>query len=196
MVDLFARICRERSITGRPVAGRWPDIAGQVKPHDIAVSHHVAYNVGDIEDFLLSLNARARRRVVLEVTAIHPQATLNHLWQHLHGIARPQTPTAEDLVAVLRELGLAPHIEPTRRPAPPTPQPRDLLVSFTRQRLCLGAWEIPIDKKLSMSRPCATLAGDSLRSRGDSRFAGTTQYRWLSRIRPKGTQRPRLQRRP
>ena len=127
----------ERSITGLPVAGRWPDIAGQVKAHDVAVSHHVAYNVGEIEDFLLSLNARARRRVVLEVTPIHPQATLNNLWQHLHGLQRPQTPTADDLVAVLRELGLAPHGEPTRRPAPPTPQPRDLLVSFPRRRLCL-----------------------------------------------------------
>ncbi len=31
--------------------------------------------------------------------------------------------------------------------------------------LCsLGACEIPIDRKLSMSRPCATLGGDSLRS--------------------------------
>jgi precorrin-6B methylase 2 len=149
MVQLFARVCRERSITGLPVAGRWPDIAGQVKPHDIAVSHHVAYNVGEIEDYLLSLNARARRRVVLEVTAIHPQATLNHLWQHLHGVQRPQTPTADDLVAVLRELGLAPHVEPTRRPVPPTPQPRDLLVSFTRRRLCLDhTADLEIDRLL------------------------------------------------
>jgi precorrin-6B methylase 2 len=149
MVQLFARVCRERSITGLPVAGRWPDIAGQVKPHDVAVSHHVAYNVGEIEDYLLSLNARARRRVVLEVTAIHPQATLNHLWQHLHGVQRPQTPTADDLVAVLRELGLAPHVEPTRRPVPPTPQPRDLLVSFTRRRLCLDHTADPeIDRLL------------------------------------------------
>jgi hypothetical protein len=43
-----------------------------------------------------------------------------------------------------------------------------------------------------MSRACATLAGAPLRNRGDSRFAGTTQYCWLSQIRPKGTQRPRL----
>ena len=30
----------------------------------------------------------------------------------------------------------------------------------------VGAWDPPIDKKLSMSRPCATLDGDPLRSRG------------------------------
>jgi hypothetical protein len=28
----------------------------------------------------------------------------------------------------------------------------------------LGAWDRPIDKKLSMPRPCATLGGDPLRS--------------------------------
>ena len=53
----------------------------------------------------------------------------------------------------------------------------------------LDACKIPTDKKLSMSRQCDTLAGDSLRSRGNSRSAGTTRYRWLSRIRPQGTQR-------
>jgi hypothetical protein len=53
------------------------------------------------------------------------------------------------LVAVLRELDLAPHSEPTRRPAPPTPQPRDLLVSFTRRRLCLDRTADPeIDRLL------------------------------------------------
>jgi hypothetical protein len=30
----------------------------------------------------------------------------------------------------------------------------------------LGAWDRPIDKNLSMSRPCATLGGDPLRSWG------------------------------
>ena len=38
----------------------------------------------------------------------------------------------------------------------------------------LGACGTPIDKKLSMSRRCDTLAGDSLRSRGNSRSTGTT----------------------
>jgi Na+/H+ antiporter NhaD/arsenite permease-like protein len=56
----------------------------------------------------------------------------------------------------------------------------------------LGACGSPIDKMLSMSRACATLAGAPLRKRGDRRFAGTTQYCWLSQIRPQGTQRPRL----
>ncbi|HEY6423659.1 MAG TPA: hypothetical protein VIY28_10525, partial [Pseudonocardiaceae bacterium] len=58
----------------------------------------------------------------------------------------------------------------------------------------LGACGAPIDKKLSMSRPCATLEGDPSVAEGDSRLAGTTQYCWLSQIRPKGTQRPRFPR--
>ena len=30
--------------------------------------------------------------------------------------------------------------------------------------ILLSAWDHPIDKKLSMSRPCATLGGEPLRS--------------------------------
>lgn len=123
VIELFVRICRQRSMTGLPVAGRWPDIAGQVKPHDIAASHHVAYNVSVIEDYLLALTAWARRRGVLEVTPGHPQAQLNHLWLHFYGIQRPETPTVDELVAALHQLELAPQVESTRRPAPPTPQP-------------------------------------------------------------------------
>jgi hypothetical protein len=149
MIELFVRTCRQRSMSGLALVGCWPDIAGQVKPHDVAVSHHVAYNVSMIEDYLLSLTARARRRVVLEVTPGHPQAQLNHLWLHFHGIQRPETPTVNELVAVLQQLGLAPQVESTRRPAAPTPQPRNLLVSFTRRRLCLDPTADPeIDRLL------------------------------------------------
>jgi SAM-dependent methyltransferase len=137
MVALFDRSCAQRAIAGRAVLGRWPDVADAVAPHDVVVSHHVVYNVAAIEDFLLALTARARHRVVLEVTRRHPQAELNELWRVLHGVVRPQTPGVEDLLAVLRDLGIDAEVSDAQRPAPQVAQPRDELVTEIRRRLCL-----------------------------------------------------------
>jgi len=71
-----------------------------------------------------------------------------------------------------------------------------LLNARTARVTELGAWDPPIDKKLSMSRPCATLGGEPSVAEGEQPACRSTQYRQLSHIQPKGTQRPRLQRRP
>jgi SAM-dependent methyltransferase len=137
MVALFERGAAQRSIARRAVLGAWPDVADVVALHDVVVSHHVVYNVAAIEDFLLALTARARHRVVLEVTRRHPQAELNKLWRALHGVARPQTPGVADLLAVLRALGIRAEATDAQRPAPRPAQPRDALVTAVRRRLCL-----------------------------------------------------------
>jgi hypothetical protein len=48
----------------------------------------------------------------------------------------------------------------------------------------LGAWDRPIDKKLSMSCPCATLGGDPLRSGG--RTAGSPVQPHIAGCRTSG----------
>ncbi|TMD15813.1 MAG: class I SAM-dependent methyltransferase [Chloroflexi bacterium] len=88
------------------VEGRWPDVAGRVPQVDVAVCHHVAYNVPGLPAFARRLTEKARSRVVLELTLVHPRAHLNGLWLHFHGLARPDRPTADDAEAVLREAGL------------------------------------------------------------------------------------------
>jgi SAM-dependent methyltransferase len=140
MLATFEQLCRERLAPDRPapgraVLGRWPDVAEVVPAHDVVVCHHVVYNVAAIEDFLLALTARTRRRVVLEVTRHHPQAALDELWWHFHQVRRPTDPGVGDLIAVLRELGLDARVEEAERPA--VARPREVLVDFARRRLCL-----------------------------------------------------------
>jgi hypothetical protein len=104
---------------------------------DVVVCHHVFYNVAPLDAFAAALTDHARRRVVVELTATHPLRTLNPLWKRLHDLDRPDGPTADDAAAVLREIGIDPHVERWRRgPRPPYPSLADL-VAITRRRLCL-----------------------------------------------------------
>jgi SAM-dependent methyltransferase len=144
MLAAFADLAGRRGIDHREVEGLWPVVADQVGPADVVVCHHVLYNVGDLVPFVAALTDHARRRVVVEITASHPQALLNPLWEHFHGVRRPTRPTADDAAAVLRDLGLDLGVEPFD--APPRWQHdghHDELVAFTRRRLCLPAERDP-----------------------------------------------------
>jgi SAM-dependent methyltransferase len=119
------------------VTGRWPDVAARVGAADVVTCHHVVYNVADIEPFVAALTERARRRVVVEMTARHPLASLNPLWQRFHGLRRPDGPAAEDLLAILHALGLGVEVRTwTRQPMPEYATFAEL-VEVTRRRLCL-----------------------------------------------------------
>jgi SAM-dependent methyltransferase len=121
----------------RTVAGRWPDVAPQVAPADVVTCHHVIYNVPDLGPFLEALTDHARRRVVVEVTTVHPLTVLNPLWLRFQGLTRPTRPTAGDLLAIVSELGLkAGHTE-WSRPAEADYASFAELVDVTRRRLCL-----------------------------------------------------------
>jgi SAM-dependent methyltransferase len=138
MLAEFARLAEGTGGASiRTVLGSWPDVAALVEPADVVVCHHVAYNVPDLAAFALALHEHARRRVVLELTALHPFSSLNPLWTQLHGLARPTGPTAEDAAAVLREAGLVPVLEAWPRPPRPEHPSFAELVATTRRRLCL-----------------------------------------------------------
>lgn len=122
----------------RTLQGRWPDVAPQVPPAEVVVCHHVAYNVADLDVFALALTDHARRGVVLELGARHPLTWLAPLWRRFWGLDRPSGPTADDLVAVLHEVGLAPQVERDRRVGPHRLAP-DQRVHLVRKRLCLPA---------------------------------------------------------
>jgi SAM-dependent methyltransferase len=140
MLAAFAGLAEGQGIHHTEIQGLWPDVAGDVGPADVVVCHHVLYNVGDLVPFVVALTGHARRRVVVEITADHPQATLNPLWERFHGTVRPTRPTAADAAAVLRDLGLDVSLEEFE--APPRwghQHDREELVAFTRRRLCLPA---------------------------------------------------------
>ncbi|HUS14441.1 MAG TPA: class I SAM-dependent methyltransferase [Chloroflexia bacterium] len=137
--DLLAAFAERAVATGRTVQtilGAWPDAAGLTPITDVAVCQHVVYNVPDLPAFLRALTAHARHRVVLEITAGHPLSDVNHLWLRFHGLRRPVAPTADSVVAVLRELGLAPERADWQGP-PGRYQEPDELIALTRRRLCL-----------------------------------------------------------
>src|SRR5215469_15261701 len=106
MLDLLAQRAATAGATARLITGTWPAVAAEAGKADVVTCHHVAYNVAEIEPFLAALTAAARRVVVLEMTEMHPLASLNSLWLRFHGLVRPSGPSADDLLAILAGMGV------------------------------------------------------------------------------------------
>ncbi|MDQ3353664.1 MAG: SAM-dependent methyltransferase, partial [Actinomycetota bacterium] len=138
MLAGFAQAAADRGVDHEEVHGSWPDVAPGVGPADVVVCHHVAYNVADLVPFVEALRAHARRRVVLELTARHPQSSSNPLWREIHDIERPTSPTAADAVAVLEEMGLEVTVEPFERTVPEGDEELADVLPFVRRQLCVG----------------------------------------------------------
>ena len=138
MLASFAEACGRRGVAHREVQGDWPEVAPLVEPVEVVVCHHVLYNVGDLVPFVDALTRHARRRVVVELTAEHPMARLNELWRVLHGIERPDRPTADDAHEVVREMGLSVQREEGERPSLWWEVDRAERIAFVRRRLCVG----------------------------------------------------------
>ena len=91
----------------------------------------------DIEPFIRALDEHARARVVLELPLSHPMSGLNDAWRHFWGVERPTRPSADDLMAVLAEMGVAANLE--QFDAPPRHR-LDVMVSrMATIRLCRPA---------------------------------------------------------
>jgi SAM-dependent methyltransferase len=138
MLERFCVATEAAGVRIKPVQGTWPEASARAGVADVVVCHHVVYNVSELAPFIEALGRAAQRRVVVEMTATHPQTSLNHLWRELHGLERPEGPTYEDLLAALRELGRSPEFRCWSRPAHGAPHTdRAELVAFARRRLCL-----------------------------------------------------------
>ena len=139
MLAEFTRAAAVAGARSMTVEGRWPDIAVVTPTADVVVCHHVAYNVADIEPFLLALTAHARLAVVLVLPPRHPLSAWNDAWRHFWGLERPTEPTADDLAEVLAGLGL----DAERWVVPRPPLARATAdsasrVPSARRRLCLA----------------------------------------------------------
>jgi SAM-dependent methyltransferase len=137
MLGLLARRAAERGLTARRVPGGWPEVAAGVPPADVVTCHHVLYNVPDLAPFVAALTGHARRTVVVEVTARHPLVTLNDLWLRFHGLRRPESPAADDLLAILAAMRLDAGHQQWSRPAERDYASLEELADVTRRRLCL-----------------------------------------------------------
>lgn len=135
MLRAFERACTERGLAHRSVHGAWPDVAQEAGMADVVVSHHVGYNTLELGPFVAALSAAARRGVVVELHAVHPGAWLDPLWVQFHGLHRPAPATAEDVLAVVAEVGITAEVRRWTRPA--RPRHPDAEIDFSLRRLCL-----------------------------------------------------------
>ena len=141
--EMLESVERRAARLGLPVTtivGRWPDVGPETPTADVAVSGHVAYNAPDLDAFLIALTAHARRRVVLELTDRHPLSWMNDLWLALHGVQRPERPSADDAEALCRALGF--DVRGDERVdnedmAGSGSEHREHAIALVRRRLCL-----------------------------------------------------------
>ena len=139
MLAEFSRAAAEAGVRSTTVEGRWPDVEDATPVADVVVCHHVAYNVADIEPFLLALTARARLAVVLVLPPRHPLSAWNDAWRHFWGLERPTEPTADDLAEVLSGLGLdAERWDVPRPPLARATADTGSRIPSARRRLCLS----------------------------------------------------------
>jgi hypothetical protein len=185
------RSCAE--VFGIPVCsvlGSWPEVAHEVDVADVVVCHHVLYQVADLPAFVKALASHARRRVVIDMTARHPQAWTADLWLRFHGFERPMGPTSDDAEAALRELGLPVGREDSLLEMPPTGfEHREDAVAEVCHRL-----RVPI----KLAPEVDSALGDRLREReglwsGFPAFEEVTTFWWdiapRSYLRARGRER-------
>lgn len=138
MLAAFAAAAERAGVAATTVQGRWPDIAGAAPAADVVVCLHVVYNVAPLAAFVDALAAHARRRVVLELPVRHPLDWLRPYWRAVHGIDRPDGPTAADALDVVAEAGHDVRHERWRRPMSLAAATATQQVTFIARRLCVG----------------------------------------------------------
>jgi len=138
MLDVFAEEAAARGVACETVLGDWPDVADRTPSATVVTCHHVFFNVRNLQSFVRALHSHAFERVVVEIPQEHPLAVLSPLWKHFWGLERPESPTCDDALAVVRSLGIDARL--ARFDVQNEPKPiSDQDVEFTRIRLCLPA---------------------------------------------------------
>jgi SAM-dependent methyltransferase len=165
MLEMFTQNAKERHIESITHDGFWPAVADEVEAADVVVSHHVVYNVPEIVPFIEALNSHARKRVVIEMPQQHPRASSNSAWKYFWNLDRPTAPTPQDLINVLKEMGIDAHLTLWNGKLPVEQNLEDA-IRFMRIRLCLPAnkdgeiEEFLGDNPPSEIRPLATIWWD------------------------------------
>jgi len=139
LLDEFVTRAAQRGMRSTAIQGGWPDVESQTPTADVAVCHHVVYNVDDVAGFAAALTSHAGRRVVVELTAVHPMTWMAPYWHALHNISQPDRPTADDAVAVLTQLGFDVRQQRWQRPVQMIGENDADAVARIARRLCLSA---------------------------------------------------------
>ena len=144
MLELFAATARERGIPATVHAGSWPGVASRMPRADVVVCHNVLYNISNLLAFVAALDAKARLRVVIEITPNHPRASRRRLWQHFWDLKLPHEPTAADAADAIAQAGLDPVVEHFEQSKDGfSPERAALAASHVCRQLCLADERTP-----------------------------------------------------
>ncbi|HET6664558.1 MAG TPA: class I SAM-dependent methyltransferase [Acidimicrobiales bacterium] len=138
LLDAFVLRAERRGMRSTAIRGAWPDVESETPNADVAVCHHVVYNVADLAGFVAALTSHAEHRVVVELTAVHPMTWMAPYWQGLHHVSQPDRPTADDAILVLARLGLDVHQQRWQRPVQMIGENEADAVARIARRLCLA----------------------------------------------------------
>jgi SAM-dependent methyltransferase len=152
MLEMFESNAKKFGCDSKVIEGFWPDVADQTPCADVVVSHHVAYNVPNINDFLIALNSKAKNRVVIEIPQNHPLSNMNKLWKHFWNLDRPSGPTADLLALIAQDLGFDAKIEKFNGSMRGEID-LDQAAEFNRIRLCLPKSRTSEVKKFMEENP-------------------------------------------
>ena len=152
MLEMFAANAKKYGVTYEIFEGFWPQVSGDVPIADVVVCHHVVYNVSEIRPFLLALNAHARSRVVIEMPTRHPLSNISGAWKYFWNVDRPTEPTSEDLLDVLKEIGIKPQLQYWSGPMSDRSD-IDQDAEFLRIRLCLPPERLPEVREFLLANP-------------------------------------------
>lgn len=152
MLAMFAENAKKNGVAYEVFEGFWPDVAAQVPSADVVVCHHVVYNVAAVGPFLEALGTHARLRVVIEMPTRHPLTNMSDAWKHFWNLERPSQPTSEDLLEVLKEIGIDARVQYWTGPM------RDRVdvdqdSEFMRVRLCLPPERLPEVREYLLANP-------------------------------------------
>ena len=136
MLEMFSANAQKRGLSSETFEGFWPAVAEKVPVADVVTCHHVVFNVGDIKEFIEALDSHARKRVVIELPLAHPTSPRNAGWKHFWNLDRPTSPTADDFMKVLEEVGIPARIEKFLGKVTVEESDEDR-IEYTRMRLCL-----------------------------------------------------------
>ena len=139
LLKSFTEHAAHLGIEATTVEDVWPAAATKAPTVDVVVCHHVLYNVSDLAAFVTALRDHAQRRVVIELTAVHPMAWMTPYWEALYGHEQPERPVAEDAMAVMNDLGLNVQQKRWQRHYQMIGENGDQALERIAQRLCLPA---------------------------------------------------------
>ena len=91
------------------VESTWED--AQTQPADLVLCSHVLYTARRIDRFIEKLTAHALERVLVVLFWDPPQHRSYPLWPDVHGETRLPLPAAPQLLELLDEMGISPHVE-------------------------------------------------------------------------------------